>query len=381
MALALYHNIEYISCKILPYSVSIKFDIEWFVENDFSIKEILKIRNKFVEIYEHASETFIAILWPPAQDFFNEIVGKIGLLEKVISYKDYEFDELTFEGIVRLVYLADDTPQWKVEKKLERMKSCKKKRLRLVFIKVEKPHFILWQHIHTSSLRTDCLKKVIRNGFMKKIDNYFFDIIIHMSDYFAQNNFTKKLFTIIDDLNAFLDVKGAIQSISQFNYALVKLDTPFIPKDFPNHWNLYTDIDILCSESEYYSLVNSILKHIDKNKNGFSTKILRCHRKDREIRTKIRINLMFESCCVFQFDICSYLDHTKNNFIMEALKYKVYKDSFYAFSSEYEYIVRLIEIYEHPYKKHHFAYIKEHNESLNERLCDTFLDFNWRKFV
>jgi hypothetical protein len=186
MALAFYHKINIISCYIRPVYIPIEYTIEWFIENDFSIDEINIIKNKYREIYDSVISPFICILWPPVQKYFDEITNKIALLEKIIDYRDYHYDDSEFERIIKRVYASDDIEAWKVELKL--------KKIRVISLHIETPQFRLKSNNNTLSIRGEQIKRIIRNAYKSKVENYYFDIIIHIGDNYYQNNYIRKLF-------------------------------------------------------------------------------------------------------------------------------------------------------------------------------------------
>jgi hypothetical protein len=197
MALALYNKLEKISCKIRPYSIPVEYGIDWFLENDFTSNEISMMQSKYMELKNQLMVPFILILWPDVQKYFDEILKKIAFLEDVSFYKDYLYDDLSFEKIVKHIYAADSIAEWKIDKKLEYMKHNEQKIIRLIFLQIETPNFRIRENgSQTISVRGEAIKRIIRNAYKNKIENYYDDIIIHSGDNYYQNSFILNLFNL-----------------------------------------------------------------------------------------------------------------------------------------------------------------------------------------
>jgi hypothetical protein len=196
MALALYYKINVISCKIRPYSIPVKYDLEWFIKNGFSLTELAILRDTYISINNDMLAPFICILWPPVQEYFDEIVEKINYMEKVICSYDYCYDDVTFEETLKNIYSVDDVAPWKIEMKLKKMFRNEQRKIRVVLLRIETPRFRLKANCHTLSIRGEEIKDIIRESYKNKIQDYFFDIIIHIGDNFYQNEYLMKLFDI-----------------------------------------------------------------------------------------------------------------------------------------------------------------------------------------
>jgi hypothetical protein len=148
-----------------------------------------------------------------------------------------------------------------------------------------------------------------------------------------------------------------------------------MPEDFPYHYPLNKDIDILCLESDYSSLINSVITNTKKYSRELNIKIV----QKQEYRIQIRIEL--ENYLLFLFDVFSFVEKTKNNFIEAIVNKRKGKDCFYIPSEDLEYLIRLVEVSEHPNKEHHKKYLKEHIHDFDSKLCERFLDFVWQKCI
>lgn len=117
-ALAIYHNIDYVKVEHDRYSKGKRnYSIDWFYENGFSIETIKKIKEKNRFIEERLKYEFVAILWPPAELFFDEIIKDINSLEDVIITKQRDLHLDDHYDFVRAIYKTDDISKENIEKK------------------------------------------------------------------------------------------------------------------------------------------------------------------------------------------------------------------------------------------------------------------------
>jgi hypothetical protein len=183
---------------------------------------------------------------------------------------------------------------------------------------------------------------------------------------------------ILELLSLHIDLTEIIHSISELDYVITKFDVPYMPVNFPINYPYGKDIDILCTQSDYNKLVSTILDNTYKYQhNPYNTKL----HIIEEGEYGIRIRLEKWRHLIIQFDISGCIENTENNFIHELIRNRQQKDFFYIPSLEFEYLIRIIEVFQNPDKKHHVEYLKNHINSLNPELCDVYLDFDWRKYV
>ncbi|MDR2207302.1 MAG: hypothetical protein LBE36_14220 [Flavobacteriaceae bacterium] len=202
IALALYHEIYEISCKVRSDVVNIFYGIEWFIEKGFSVEEIKKIQEKYEEIVDNITVPFVCTLWSPVQNYFDEITEKLSLVTKVVDYRDYSFDDYTYSAMVKGIYAVDDIADWKIDMKIDKMQSNAPKKMRMILLNIGNPVFRL-KSSNDSTLSSTCevLKKMIRNAYKDKVENYFHDTIMHIGDNYHQNIFIRNLFNVSIDVN------------------------------------------------------------------------------------------------------------------------------------------------------------------------------------
>lgn len=377
MALAIYHKYYQISCRILPDASPVVYDIKWFVEHGFTMKEVRILQDTYSKIYDELIQPFVCTLWAPVQGYFDEITDFLSLVGNVVSYRDYEVDDYTYAALVRGIYSVDDIAQWKIEMKIEKMKSAAIKKIRIVLLNIESPKFRIKSHSY-STLSTACedIKRMIRNGYMGKVTDYFHDIIIHIGDNYYQNRFIINLF----DTYKIVDVDEILLAIKDYQYVITKFEVPYMPLDFPKHYPLNKDLDIVCQGLDNYMLVkNALLNVLTQYNSIFSLRTIIHENGKEESRCLLRLEL--NSYLIFQVDISATLGDIQSSFIHLLIQYRIQKDNFYITSPKYEILVRLCELKEYPNKMHHLQYIQFHMQDIDESLCDKYLRFDWRKLL
>jgi hypothetical protein len=375
IAMALYHKAYLISCKVRSDSVDIFYCIEWFIEKGFDYEEIKLIKEKYHEIANNINVPFVCTLWPPVQNYFDEITRKISLVAEILEYKDYFFDEHTFSAMIKGIYAVDDIAQWKIDKKIEMMQFYPSKKMRLILLNIDNPVFRL-KECNSNTLSSTCevIKRIIRNAYKDRIENYFYDIIMHIGDNYYQNIFINNLF------NTSIDVKGILETIKNYNYVITKFNVPYMPDNFPENYPLNKDIDIICNKDDYENIKNAISSFLEKsNHNLCINKVVKKNNEDKEYRALIRCELY--SYLIFQFDIAYQIGGIKDSFISDMVNNKQLKNNFFISSIEYEIVIRLQEIHKYPYKKHHLDFVKSNLNSINKNLCDKYLDFEWENEI
>ncbi len=193
-ALCLYFGVPYVSVQIVPRTFSCEFSVDWFWEKGYDIEFVRKIEDTKKELLVN-NEVITAVLWPPAERFFDEITEILNILSEVISWKDYEFQSYSyFSDILREIYSVDDIAKWKVEKKLLHMDTghiC----IRVIQLRISQPEYRLKVNTHLPiSKRVETIKRIIRGRYVDQVSNYFFDTIIHIADNYDQSRNINQIF-------------------------------------------------------------------------------------------------------------------------------------------------------------------------------------------
>jgi hypothetical protein len=250
----------------------------------------------------------------------------------------------------------------------------------MVSLLLKQPNFRLKDKTSTTlSRHCELIKKLIRDAYKDKIPYYFHDIILHIGDNFFQNRHIYRLLTMPP-----IDLVTMFTHIMERKYVVTKYDVPYMPEDFPLHYPLGKDIDIICKDfNEYGLILESILNDLEQYKDYYNIRIIKKKDKEgNEYRTLVRLE-QEDQYLVLQFDVSSRhrIGSATTDFIDEMVSTRQEKDMFYIPQAKYELILRLQELNEHPEKLHHKDYVIRHIKNLDEKLCEKYLNFNWRKIT
>jgi hypothetical protein len=185
-AASLYFDRDVLPLKRYRLRKEIYYGIEWFVENNFNKNELNIIINKTSEIFINKGIYFPIILWPPVNNFFDEIEEKISKKYKIIKSIDLFFDK-DFDRFVEEIYQIDDIESWKIKKKMKGMSNYQKN-IRVIYIDIVNPKYRKKSiNGHDISIVVEKIKRKYRAEYANKVDNYFYDIIIHIGDNYYHN--------------------------------------------------------------------------------------------------------------------------------------------------------------------------------------------------
>ena len=253
MAMAMYYNIPRINASVHPKAFDIFYGIEWFKVNGFTKEECDILHNKYEKLKALYSTPFICSIWAPAYKYYDEITEKLRLFGEVKEVRDYDFNEWDYKFYTRGIYHVDDIEKWKIEKKIDyMMKSspCSHK-IRMVSLLLNQPNFRLKDKTaNTLSRHCELIKKLIRDAYKDKVSYYFHDIILHIGDNFFQNRHIYRLLTMPP-----INMNEILSHIHDRRYVITKYDVPYMPVDFPSHYPLGKDLDIICDGFEEYQFV------------------------------------------------------------------------------------------------------------------------------
>lgn len=136
-------------------------------------------------LLESLGTTFYAFLWPAAADHFDWLETQIRKEGNIISTTD--FSNITqFDRVVRDLYSVDKrTDDWRIGKKIHELKKYEGP-LRVVTFELPNPEFKPNEQPRLSK-RAQELKSNCRKELYTELDNYVFDIILHITDNYKQN--------------------------------------------------------------------------------------------------------------------------------------------------------------------------------------------------
>lgn len=350
LACALYFSTNSVPIKIHLSSKPIFYGLNWFRANGFSQREIKLINLKKEELFRHLRLFFVVVLWPLIKDYFEEITRDISFEFKIISISDYAFDNnFEFSAVVKGLYACDDVADWKVQKKIQFTNAnTNGKKIRMICIEIDNPKFrtkkILGKPISTV---VEKIKKKYRGKYKKKVENYYYDIILHIGDNYEHS---MHMLNIVDKN---IDIFSFLQSIKNYHYALTKIDVPYMVKNFPHDYPLSKDLDLICDKKDFENICVAAKVFASKYKDKYFVRILHFNN-----RLEIRFELSNFLC--YQIDIGSKIDGANDLFVKNALDGRVKRNGFFCFSEKEEIFIRILEYVQNPQKKHHLEYIKRH---------------------
>ena len=124
----------------------------------------------------------IGILWNMGSEFAQEMMLKIAIMEDVIQVRVYELED-KYSDFVLDCYKGDEEAynEGYIFEKIENMKS-KNNRIVAFILKIDNPTYKTDSNGKVQCVEAREIKQKIRDEYAPKIDGYFFDNIIHMSD-------------------------------------------------------------------------------------------------------------------------------------------------------------------------------------------------------
>lgn len=353
LAASLYFGVPEIRVQVIDEKIEIvPFSIEYLRDGGFTEAEISIIQEKARELVDKCKVNISCILWPPVEQYFNQITEEIA---PGCKYKDYIYTEETFPRIVHGIYHIDDIAEWKIQMKIDAMKNCPVKKIRVIELEILAPCFRLKQlNGNTISVVGEKLKEIIRNKYSKLVENYVYDIVIHTGDNFKQSEYIMKLFEPV------ISLRDYFSKIQNLNYFLIKHETPYMPKDFPESYAFSKDIDIICAEEDYLKLKNITEFFLQEKVSDYEV---------RKIATKngMLFRIELKGFLIIQLDLGIGVDGICQKFWKNALNKKVEKDGYYLPDEEDEVCIRVNEYIKQPNKKHHLEYLKEHRQAYNQQ--------------
>ena len=137
--------------------------------------------------------TFAGIIWGPATKYereINEIFPKYS--QPLISLK-LDLDDM-YDDFVYDIYNEEDTPKWKIHEKVRHMRACDDKSVRVVFFDIDtsKTHYHERKKYMVYS-NVENMKGEVRDTVRDRIDDYFFDIVFHLTDNDKELDYTARV--------------------------------------------------------------------------------------------------------------------------------------------------------------------------------------------
>jgi len=370
IALALCRDVKKVKIRILDKISDVQYDLKWF-QARFSDKEVQLLISKYEQWSNRWRHSIKGVIWPSAIQYSDEILKEISQRYEINGYVDYDFPKEIFEQFVRGIYHIDNIAKWKVETKIQHFIKTNNYRIRMLDIGIPLPDFRIKGSGTTISQVGEKLKKDIRNKYKEKIDNYFYDIVFHTADNFYQSEYMDAL------VKPVFSLQELFEDIKEQKWMLIKTENDYFPKNFPDTYPMYKDIDLICSKHDFEALTNIIYKFYEKYENEqYRVTVV----KKNEDNQRIRFEL--EGFLIFQVDVSSGFKGIKDLFIEKSLNDRILRNGYYVAQVKDEIVYRMHDLYYHPQKEKHRRYVLQYwsyfekeylRNCINEKYGDEFI--------
>jgi len=201
LACALHFNIEEVPVIVSGATEGGYYGMQWFLTNGFNKKTIELLEETKHRLFIDKGIYFPVIIWPPVQNYFKEIAKHIKSRYKTVFEKEIVINK-DFNNFTEKIYEVDDIAKWKVGLKRHLMKDFTPK-IYFMLLEVPNPCFRPKRQFNSYlSRQMEDLKKEIRNKYKNYIENYFYDIVIHIGDNYEHNRGIIQIIQALIDLNA-----------------------------------------------------------------------------------------------------------------------------------------------------------------------------------
>lgn len=286
---------------------------------------------------------FAGFLWSPVKEKWDNILQEINpVYKKTFYFDNWDY----FSKLVLDIYKTDDINPKTVRN--VKLKSMEKHEPSFVFylFDIEDPKYRKKSKFNTNiSTVVESKKKYLREKYSKFVKNYIHDIIIHIADNEDQ---TKEIIDLLLKEHV-LNIYDYLTAIKEFNYALIKVETPYMTNNFPHNYPIGKDMDVIVSKEDYRPLVEITQKSF-KNLPFFKI-------TENNSPNNYRVRLEHNKKLHYQIDISCELD-TVN--IEELLANRKLRNNYYVLDSKNEFMIRKYELNKNPNKKHHQEWIDKY---------------------
>lgn len=166
-------------------------------------KMILQKKKK--KLYEKNNKSYYCILWPPSRKLFDIIEKKLkseDQITEICSSQIMYISKTEFKKFIYDVYLTDDIKKEKLDIKYDRIMNSMFKDnyfpdmypIKVMKIIMKNPNFRVKPITGLPQSKTTMqLKTNIRDKYQCLITDYYYDIMMHMTDNTIQNNDVEKI--------------------------------------------------------------------------------------------------------------------------------------------------------------------------------------------
>ena len=187
LACALDRTPESVPVTILSGTTQGACSREWFESNGFSVDHCQQIESRFAELLYQSNALFPFMLWPPAQQYCEEILEQLRAEKRVHFTTTLQLSEETFESFIWSLYESqDDLDPKHIETKLDCMAPYDK----IVTIGgVEVPNPRIREGFSNEMIQ---MKERVRETFTPRLDpdTPNANLLIHAADNYDHNEET-----------------------------------------------------------------------------------------------------------------------------------------------------------------------------------------------
>lgn len=124
----------------------------------------------------------IVILWNAVQDFKDEMLADIDKNSKILYVKQLDLNE-KYESFVRDIYASEHMEEWKIDNKVLHMINRKNNEVTMLIIDIDKGEVVFHdkkkKNVYSN---VEGFKKFMRDRYKERVQDYYFDIVYHMTD-------------------------------------------------------------------------------------------------------------------------------------------------------------------------------------------------------
>lgn len=372
LAIALFYKIDNIPVKILYTKEKCDYSIEWFIENCFTSDEMRLILDKAHLIVESMKEKamFKAVIWAPAVNHAQEIINDIRFMlndgDSVNNVTVHNFTTKDYERVVRELYIVDDVEKWKIEKKIEHMREYGPCMITMDLFLTQPVYRIKDLSLMPISEKIERVKSAIREKYRESIDDYYYDIIMHVADNYGQSLYMETL------LNNPIKMHAILRILEKYDYAVLKLEGNEMLYDFPEHCPVGKDVDILINKEECSVIKREIQEYLEEINDG------KYIIKTVENKYSCTIRVEIYGRMFFQIDMIYAHPRLNGSYFDDAMKSRIKKACFYVLDTRYESIYRMVSLRENPQKRHHYEYIVANKMKTNKATVKKYIKKHWQ---
>lgn len=206
LALALFFGIKDLNIKVFNTEKSRRiYNINWFIENGFTKEEVEQIKLKMSELIKMVNSPYYCVFWTPARNIFSKLERDLINVEEgvtIVKKECFNLDRDTFTKFMYDIYSTDDIAKYKLDLKYNYLMNSlsrdgySSEKLPIVILQtiLDIPDFKMKGLTGLpQSKKTMRLKKQVRALNRPLITEYYYDIIMHMTDNNIQNEDVGKI--------------------------------------------------------------------------------------------------------------------------------------------------------------------------------------------